>query len=129
VNLEGMELKDLAPSTRTVHLQLSPEGETPLMCGTIDATRFRAKRRALRFRDRHGDVPEAGGLRIVRIRVKRSDRAKLKAVGRELPIFLPAPGDFRVTVAVRERAVANEPVTCLSVVTPLKEARRGLTLP
>lgn len=127
--LEGLGLGDLKPSTRTVYLQVGPDDADPLVCATIEASRFRASRRRLRFSDRHGLVPEADGIDQVRLRLRRGDRVLLKAIGRGLGFPTPGPGDYRVIVGVRDLAVADDEVRCLGALEHLEATRDGLRLP
>jgi hypothetical protein len=127
--LDGLGLDDLAPSTRTLYLQVGPDDGAPLVCSTIEATRFRATRRRLRFSDRQSLVPEADGIDRVLLRLRRGDRAALKAIGRGLDFVTPEPGDYRVIVGIRDLAVADAEVRCLGSVERLEATRDGIRLP
>jgi hypothetical protein len=123
--LAGLDLTDLKPSTRTLYLQLTPDGAGPLVCATIEATRLHATRRRLRFTDRRGLVPEADGIDRVRIRLRRGGNVTLKAIGRGLGFATPGPGTYRVIVGVRDLAVADSEVSCLGATATLEATRDG----
>ena len=127
--LDSLGLTELAPSTRTLFLQIGPDGDTPLVCSTIDASQFRATRRRLRFSDRNAEILEADGIGRVRIRARRNGRVTLKAIGRRLGFRTPEAGDYRVIVGVQDFAMDETAPRCLGSLERLESVRGGLQLP
>jgi hypothetical protein len=127
-NFEGQGLKPLAPSTRALLLRVGPDDGERLVCATIDADQFRASRRTLRVQDRRRFITGAEGLRRLRLRLNRSETAKVKAAGR-FPFATPGAGDYRVTVALRDATTDDGPSRCLRAVVRLEPKRHGLGLP
>jgi len=126
--LDPLGLTELAPSTRTLFLQIGPDGDDPLVCSTIDASLFRATRRRLRFSDRDAEILEADGIGRVRIRARRNGRVTLKAIGRRLAFRTPEPGDYRVIVGVQDFAQGDLEPRCLGSLEHLEAVRGGLLL-
>lgn len=127
--LEGLGIDTLKPSTRTLYVQFGADGEDPLVCAAIEATRFRATRRRLRFTDRRDLVPEADGIDRVRVRLRRSDRASLKVIGKRLGFPTPGAGDYRVAIGLLDLGVVDAEVRCLGALRSLEDTRNGAGLP
>jgi hypothetical protein len=124
---DGQMLFETGLSTLFVQLGQSPA--LPLTCARIEGVRFRFRGRTLTFRDKRNEVFEAAGIDRIRIHVMRSGRTKIRVDARRAIFGLPAPGEFRVVLAVDRVLTAGQPPVCLRSVDELVSARRGLKLP
>ncbi len=112
------------PSTRQLILQARSAGGPGLLCARLPAGALRPRRAFFRFRDRQRQIASAQSLDVVKLRRTRSGLLRLKALGRRMPLALPAPGPFRVTVALVDPTGDASTARCAELRTTLRPGRR-----
>jgi hypothetical protein len=102
----------LFPSTQTLYLQLAPDDGTPMLCASVDAVHFRAKRDRSTFADRTNGVPSARGLTAITLQRLGTGALRATFRGARARFHTPSAQHVRVTVGLRSLVTPGTPVRC-----------------
>jgi hypothetical protein len=123
-------LTTLTPPTQTLFVQLAADDAPPLLCASVHAIHFRAKRDRATFSDRTGGVPSAGGISKIVLQRLGTGALQAKIRGAHLAFATPAATQLRVTLALRSLVTPGTPVRCVSGTADVVAAKGGgLELP
>jgi len=123
-------LPTLDPSTQTLIVQLAPDDAAPVLCASVDALHFRARRDRARFVDRTGGVPSAHAIGQIRLRRLGTGALKMTLRGTRATFHTPLAARFRVTAALRSLVTPGTPVRCVTQTVDVVPGKGGrLELP
>ena len=101
----------LSPSTQTLYVQLAPNDGTPMLCASVHAVHWKAKRDPSTFADRTNGVPSARGLTAITL--QRLGTGAFRATFRGARVdFHAARAHVRVAVGLQSLVTPGTPVRC-----------------
>jgi hypothetical protein len=123
-------LPTLDPSTQTLIVQLAPDDAAPVLCASVDALHFHARRARARFVDRTNGVPSAHAITQIRLRRLKTGALTMALRGAHATFHTALAARFRVTVALRSLVAPGTPVRCVTQTVDVVPGKGGsLELP
>ena len=102
----------LSPSTQTLYVQLAPDDGTPMLCASVHAVHWKAKRNRATFADRTNGVPSARGLTAMTLQRLQTGALRATLRGARVRFHTPPAQQVRVAVGLQSLITPGAPVRC-----------------
>jgi hypothetical protein len=100
-----------------------------VLCARMPAASLVRKKNKLKFNDKQGTVVTAQGITKLTIGAKKDGSGTLTTSGKQVAIGLPDPGQFEITLGLRDPSTAEEGNYCARGAATFRATKKGLKFP